>query len=87
MDYLDKAIDAGFVTLQYFETDTDLDGLRKEKRFKEILEVVKKGGRAEPQEDKKQEKEDKKDKKKAALDKAMQGKMESRFRDTIRRKN
>lgn len=45
MDYLDKSIDAGFVTLSYFETDTDLDGIRKEDRFKKIVEVVKKGGR------------------------------------------
>ena len=67
MDYLDKAIDAGFLQTQYFETDTDLDNLRKEKRFKEIVAIVKNGGRkaADKKADKdKAETTDKKDSKK-----------------------
>ncbi len=58
MDYLDKAIDAGMVNMQYYENDTDLDNLRKEERFKKIVEVAKAGGRQE---------EEKADKKKVSI--------------------
>ncbi len=68
MDYLDKAIDAGFVTLQYFETDSDLDNLRKEKRFKKIVEVVKNGGRKKTQETEGKKEQEKEKKKKSDFD-------------------
>lgn len=46
-EYLHKAITAGFRDMTYFETDTDLDNLRKDPRFKKILARVKNKG-AEP---------------------------------------
>ena len=50
LDYLEKAVDAKFLQAQYFETDTDLDNIRDEKKFKYLLTVVKNGGKKpEPQ--------------------------------------
>ena len=68
MDYLDKAIDSGFVDENYFETDTDLDNLRDEERFKKMLKVVANGGRDPEDKKDKKDKEDKKDKKDSKFD-------------------
>lgn len=43
--YLEKAVDAKFLQTQYYETDTDLDNIRDDKKFKYLLAVVKNGGK------------------------------------------
>lgn len=45
--HLAAAVDNGFSNLDLLETDTDLDPIRGEARFGEILKKVKDGGRAE----------------------------------------
>jgi predicted esterase len=43
--HLAAAVDSGFASLSLLETDTDLDPIRGEERFREILKKVKEGGR------------------------------------------
>jgi hypothetical protein len=42
--HLAAAVDSGFSSLTLLETDTDLDPIRGEERFREILKKVKDGG-------------------------------------------
>lgn len=44
-DYLNKAVAAGFKQMNYFETDKDLDNLRKDPRFAKVVARAKNGGR------------------------------------------
>lgn len=58
--YLKKAVRADFRQLEFFETDSDLDNIRKEKAFKELLTIVKNGDELPKEDDDKDKK--KKDK-------------------------
>ncbi len=46
-DYLEKAVAAGFDDVSYYETDTDLDSLRKDARFVRVMKLVR-GEEVEP---------------------------------------
>ncbi len=43
IDWLEKALDKGFLEFEHMERDTDLDNIRNEARFKELVEKFKKG--------------------------------------------
>ncbi|MEM7454079.1 MAG: TIGR03067 domain-containing protein [Planctomycetota bacterium] len=44
IQWLEKAVDAGFSDIEYLTTDTDLDGVRDDERFKALVARVKNGG-------------------------------------------
>jgi transglutaminase-like putative cysteine protease len=44
LDYLDKAIQAGYYNYSHIQEDKDLDPLRKEKRFSQLIEPLRKTG-------------------------------------------
>ncbi len=70
MDYLEKAIKAGFAQAQYFDNDSDLENVRGKKRFKKLLAMVKGEVVDEPSAD---EKSDEKKKPKKFNPKALVG--------------
>lgn len=43
--FMDEAVAAGFVDSSYFETDSDLDFIRKDPRFDRLVKKVKNGGK------------------------------------------
>lgn len=47
LKFLEKAIDANFAQLDFLETDKDLNNIRDEKKFEQLVARVKNGGRAE----------------------------------------
>ncbi len=48
-DYLKQAIDAGFRTMERMDNDTDLENIRSDDRFKEMVALIKNDGKAPKQ--------------------------------------